>query len=543
MAAEFTLFDPDKARGASQSPDVGEDVTEKILSEGEGGQARGPMSVSALIARIKNALADAFDQRVSVVGELSNVKLHTSGHLYFRLKDAGASIDVAMFRQHAGRLKFQPTDGLEVVVEGRIDVYDVRGQLQLYAERITPKGAGALELAFRQLRAKLAGEGLFEAACKKTLPRFPRAVGVVTSQTGAAIRDIRRTLMRRWPAAEVYLVDVLVQGEGAAEQIARAIRLLDANAARYEIDTIIVGRGGGSLEDLWAFNEEIVARAIFAAKTPIISGVGHEVDVTIADLAADVRAPTPTAAAELAVPNADDIRRHAAQLASRLHRKVGDDFARARAALESVGRSAVLRDPTGRLRTQTQRLDELTHRLRAGVRERLAGAAARLQPAANRLAALHPARLAERAWARLQQLTAQLRWALGARSKLASNSLTQLENQLQAVHPRHRFKLARQHVAAMQRQLEAMSYRNVLQRGFSVTRRANGCILRSAGQVRRGQAVETELADGRFRSVVDGQGTSRRSGESSAITEPRPREGPTNSQGTLFNAPGKEQGR
>jgi len=502
MAREFSFFDPDEARGPSEAPDVGRDVTAEILA---GRGERTPWSVSALIGRIKGALGEAFPQSVAVVGELSNVKLHTSGHLYCRLKDASASIDVAMFRQHARRLKFRPTDGLEVVIDGRVDVYDVRGQLQLYAEQMTPKGAGALELAFRQLCEKLQAEGLFDADRKKPVPRFPRAVGVVTSATGAAVRDIRRTLGRRWPAARVYLVPVLVQGEGAAEQIAEAISLLDAAAARYEIDTLIVARGGGSLEDLWAFNEEVVARAIFAAATPIISGVGHEVDVTIADMTADLRAPTPTGAAELAVPDARETRRHVAQLAARLRRKVLEDLRRGRAELEAVLRSAVFRDPTWRLRTQAQRLDELAHRLRAGAAELLARYRAGLEPKANRLAAMHPMRLAERARGRLERLKFRLRWALGYRSKSGAEALAGLAGRLRAVHPRHRLALARRNVAAIHRQLEAMSYRSALMRGFSVTRLRGGAILRSAGQVRAGQSVETELADGRFRSVVDGR--------------------------------------
>jgi len=502
MARELSFFDPDKARGPGEAPDVGKDVTDEILA---GGGRRTPWSVSALIGRVKGALGEAFPQSVAVVGELSNVKLHTSGHLYCRLKDASASIDVAMFRRHARRLRFRPTDGLEVVIDGRVDVYDVRGQLQLYAEQMTPKGAGALELAFRQLCEKLRSEGLFDADRKKPVPRFPRAVGVVTSATGAAVRDIRRTLGRRWPAARVYLLPVLVQGEGAAEQIAEAISLLDAAADRYEIDTLIVARGGGSLEDLWAFNEEVVARAIFAAATPIISGVGHEVDVTIADMTADLRAPTPTGAAELAVPDAREIRSRVVQLGGRLRRKVVEDLRRGRAELEAVLRSVIFRDPTWRLRTQAQRLDELAHRLRAAAAQLLARSRGRLEPQANRLASLHPMRLTERARGRLERLKFRLRWALGGRSRSDAEALAGLAGRLRAAHPRQRVALARQQVGAIRRQLEAMSHRSALNRGFSVTRLPDGAIVRSAGQVRAGQSVETELADGRFKSVVDGR--------------------------------------
>ena len=503
MAKDLSFFDPEKARGPRSGPDVGSDVTADIA--GAAAASAAPMSVSRLLARIKGAMSAAFPQRLTVVGELSNVKLHGSGHLYFRLKDAAASIDAAMFRQHASRLKFTPVDGLEVVIDGRVDVYETRGQLQFYVEAMTPKGAGALELAFRQLREKLAGEGLFDAAAKKPIPRFPRSVGVVSSCTGAAIRDISRALRRRWPAATVYLAPARVQGEGAAAEVAAAIALLDASAARLEIDTIIVARGGGSLEDLWAFNEEAVARAIFAARTPIICGVGHEVDVTIADMVADLRAATPTAAAELAVPNADDLRAHVGQLGSRAERCMAQRLARARAALEAVQRSSVFRDPAGRLRTQTQRLDELSHRLAGGVKALAAAGHKRLEPLAHRLSALHPARLVERAQAKIDALEAKMRWAQGGRAKQANDAVAKLAGRLEASHPRHRVKLAAQQVTAIERQLESMSHRSVLKRGFSVTR-AGGTILRSVQQVRPAMAIETELADGKFASTAaDGQ--------------------------------------
>lgn len=531
VSKHLPFFDPDKARGPSDRPDVGEDVTDKILA----GAASGPVSVSALIAQIKGALARAFPSPVTVVGELSNVKLHTSGHIYFRLKDAAASIDAMMFRGRASKLKFTPTDGLEVVVDGRVDVYDVRGQLQFYAERMTPKGAGALELAFRQLREKLQAEGLFDPDRKKPIPRFPRAIGVVTSQTGAAIRDIRRTLTRRWPAADVYLLPVLVQGEVAAGQIAEAIALLDANSERFSIDTIIIARGGGSLEDLWAFNEEPVARAIFAARTPIISGVGHEVDVSIADLAADLRAPTPTGAAELATPNAEEIRAHVAQLHSRLRRTVAGELQRAAAALEAVGRTAVFRDPKSRLRTGTQHVDELAHRLRAGVRERLADSRGALAPVANSLAALHPAMQAERAKAKLSQLRSGLAWALNANRKRAGDELTDLAKRLAGAHPRHRLAVAKQQVAGVAKQLEAMSYRKVLTRGFSVTRTPAGDILRSTRDATAGLEIQTELADGKFHSIVAGGPGQAKPKPPTPLRGKTSKANKTGQQGTLFD--------
>ncbi len=521
----FFDFDPSKARGPRKGPDVGCDLAEQRQGP-PGAPERGPLSVSRLVASVKVALAEAFPQRVAVVGEISNFRRHGSGHLYFRLKDAGASIDAVMFRSAAARLKFPPEDGLEVVAEARVDVYDVRGQLQLYVERMTPKGAGSLELAFRQLKDRLQREGLFDAAAKKPIPRFPRAIGVITSETGAAIRDIRRTLARRWPAATVYLLPVLVQGDEAAGQIAEAVALLDENAARLGIETILLARGGGSLEDLWPFNAEAVARAVFAARTPIISGVGHEVDVTICDLVADVRAATPTAAAERAVPDRDAVAEQIASSAMRLRRLARQRLDGARAVLEAVCRSAMFRDPSAPLRTQVQRVDELAHRLRAAVREAVAGARRRLEPGANRLAALHPARLHERAAARVDRLGNRLAWALGGRSKRAGDVLGALVARMMAAHPRHRVDVVREKVRAAARQLEAMSYRHVLRRGYSVTRSA-GRIVRSAQQVAGGEVVETELVDGRFRSRVEGAGAAKaRPPRRPRAPKARPPEGP-----------------
>jgi len=465
------------------------------------GQA--PMSVAELLAQVKDALASALPRKVTVVGEISNFNRHGSGHLYFRLKDADATIDAVMFRSAADKLKFDPVDGLEIVATGRVDVYEVRGQLQLYVSRMTPRGTGALELAFKQLCRKLRAEGLFDAV-RKPICRFPRAIGVVTSPTGAAVRDIGRTLRRRWPSAQVYLAPALVQGQEAADSIVRALSLLDDNADRYEIDTIIVSRGGGSLEDLWAFNEEPVARAIFAAKTPIISGVGHEVDITIADLVADMRAATPTAAAELAAPDAREVLRHVQAMAGRLCRSVAAGVKSARTELEGLGRSAVFRDPAGRLRTQIQRIDELYHRLGSVLRNRLGAPRRRLELAAGSLAAQHPARLADRGAADLARVANRLAWAGGGRCKRAGDVLGATETALRSVHPIHGCRLARQHVDALGRQLEALSYRSVLARGFSVTRTAAGAIIRSTSDVRAGDNITTKLIDSEIFSRVLG---------------------------------------
>ncbi len=487
--------------GSASGPDVGRDVTAEFLSSG----SSGPLTVTELLGRVKEALLDAFEPRLAVVGEISNFKRHSSGHLYFSLKDPSASIEAVMFRQAAAGVRFDLADGLEVVAEGRVDVWEKAGRLQFYVQRITPRGAGALELAFRQLKERLEAEGLFDPARKKPLVRFPRAVGVITSPTGAVVRDIARTLARRWPAARVYLVPVRVQGDSAVGEIAEALGLLDAAADRLEIDTIIVGRGGGALEDLWAFNEEAVARAIFAAATPIISAVGHETDVTIADFVADVRAATPTAAAELAVPDGADLRRHCRTLAGRLDRRMRDLLENARGALVGLGRSVVFRDPAWRVRSAGQQLDELITRMAGGLSRIHRTGEQRLAQADRVLAAHHPRRRREQAAAALAKVARDLAWVLGRRTKLAGDALAERSADLAAAHPRHRARLARQRVGALRRQLDAMSYRAVLRRGYSVTRLA-GQILRRAADARPGEPLETELADGKVRSTVAGSG-------------------------------------
>ena len=351
---------------------------------------------------------------------------------------------------------------------------------------------------------------------------------MITSPTGAAVRDIARTLRRRWPAAEVYLLPALVQGDGAAGQVADCIARMDAEAARLGIDTIIVARGGGSLEDLWTFNEEPVARAVFAATTPIISGVGHETDVTICDMVADVRAATPTAAAELAVPDAVAMRDRVQTARTRADRRMRQRLDEAAASLGAVLRSAVFRDPLGRVRVGVQRIDELAYKLRAGTRHRFVEARRTAEAPAARLAALHPAHRRDKAAADVDRLLSRLRWALGGQSKRAGETLAMVSARLMAASPAGRMKfvrrevavalrrleavpagrirLARQEVTAAARQLEAMSYRSVLRRGFSVTRSADGGILRSSAEASAGAMIETELADGRVSSRVVGGG-------------------------------------
>lgn len=496
------LFDFTQAQGPSDKPHVGEFTREVETPD------KKTISVSALLERIRNALAGAMPARLAIVGEISNLSRPASGHIYFNLKDESASIGACMWKSSACKLKFNPSDGMEVVVTGKVDVYGPQGKLQLYVDSISPRGEGALELAFRQLKEKLAAAGLFDPAHKKTIPQFPRAVGVITSATGAAVRDIQRTIHRRWPGMSVYLLPAMVQGEGAAEELAEKLSALDANAENFDIDVIIIGRGGGSMEDLWAFNEEVLARAVYAARTPVISGVGHEVDFTICDMVADLRAATPTAAAEHAVPDRAEIVRRVSQLQSAATRSLAQRVHAARLAVEGIARSVFFRDPLYAVKARTQRMDELSARLASAQQGLLARARKRLEPASHRLAALHPSRLCERARARLDNVFSRLRWVLGTRSKRAGDRLAEIASRLTAARPQIRLAMARQHVTSLERQLNSMSYRNVLMRGFSVTRSPDGSILRSAAAVTPNMRMETELSDGKILSTADGDAAS-----------------------------------
>jgi len=357
--------------------------------------AREVWSVSQITLRIKQTLEGAFED-VCVAGEVSQPRRAASGHIYLTLKDEGAVLRAIIWAHVASRLRFELREGLEVVARGNVDVYPPRGSYQLIVTDLQPRGLGALQLAFRELLERLRKEGLFAPEHKKPLPAFASKVGVVTSPTGAAVRDIIRTITRRWPLARVYLLPRRVQGEGAAEEIAGAIALL--NARRPDLDVIIVGRGGGSLEELWAFNEEVVARAIFASRIPVVSAVGHEIDFSVSDFVADVRAATPTEAGARVVPDQREVRRHLRQLHARLGRCLQGAALRARQRLRALARSYVLRHPEVFVQQRSQRLDELLERMRLAL-ERLTGAMKeRLRLAAVSLEALSPLRVLERGY-------------------------------------------------------------------------------------------------------------------------------------------------
>lgn len=336
------------------------------------------LTVTELNAHVRELLEEQYPD-LGVLGEISNLKRHTSGHLYFRLKDSGAQLDAVCFRSDAQRVEFDVEDGMEVMAHGRVTVYEPWGRYQLVVYRIEQTGVGELEVAFRKLKERLEGEGLFDPAHKKPLPAYPRRVAVVTSPTGAAMRDIVSTFRRRWPPLEIFIYPVHVQGAQAAPEIVRALKKLETMP---DLDLVIVGRGGGSLEDLWAFNEETVARAIFDCPVPVISAVGHETDFTIADFVADVRAATPTMAAEIATPRADEMRRVVERMTRRLvdfiETRLDSDRSRLREFLRSYALGRVRSRIEQLLQSNDYALERLRSRIDSAVREQRAALDTRL---------------------------------------------------------------------------------------------------------------------------------------------------------------------
>lgn len=358
-------------------------------------------SVSDVTKYIKGMFQrEALLQGLLVEGEISNFKRYPSGHAYFTLKDEGACLRCVMFRSRAQNLRFLPENGMGVIAGGSITVYERDGAYQLYVDSLVPRGAGELAVAFEQLKMRLTEEGLFEEKHKKPLPTFPRRIGVVTSPAGAVLRDIHRVAKRRNPSVQIVLYPTKVQGDGAAEQVAEGIRFFNE---KYPVDLLIVGRGGGSMEDLWAFNTEVVVRAVFASGIPVISAVGHETDFTLADLASDVRAATPSQAAELAVPETMELQRYIGNLTARLQGAARGKLQKKRARLEQCRHSMFLLQPQKILAERAQRLDMTLRRLESLMRERVREKRHRYEVQLEKLDMLNPARVLRRGYSIVEQ--------------------------------------------------------------------------------------------------------------------------------------------
>lgn len=434
-------------------------------------------SVSRLNAEIRAVLEGSFPL-LWVEGEISNLSTPRSGHSYFSLKDPHAQVRCALFRGKRQLLRFQPADGDQVLIRARISLYEARGDLQLIVEHMEPAGAGALQRAFDELKAKLDKEGLFDTRRKKPLPTYPRRIGIITSATGAAVRDILQVLKRRFPALPVLIYPVPVQGDAASREITRALRLADQRA---DCDLLILARGGGSLEDLAAFNDENLARSIVALETPIISAIGHEIDFTIADFVADRRAPTPSAAAELATVDQQVLQDVLAQQHKRFLRSIQQRLHQYQFQLTHLQQKLRLLHPLGKLEQQQQRLDELSFKLEQRLSNSLASHGHQLDKLSARLMQCSPVH-------GLQQLSVRLKIC---RQRLGYLTQTLLDKK----HMR---------LSALSRELNAISPLQTLGRGYSITRiQASGEILNSSEQVQVGDKITTRLAQGELLSVVD----------------------------------------
>ena len=439
-------------------------------------RAENPLTVSQLTRQIRMTLEGEF-RSVWVEGELSNVSRAASGHVYFTLRDEESQVSGVMFRRAASGLRFQPVDGLEVVIRGHLSVYAARGVYQVNASAMEPKGVGALQLAFEQLRDKLAKEGLFDDARKRPLPFLPRHIGIVTSPTGAVIHDMLTVLRRRFPGIPVTLFPAVVQGNQAVPTLVEGMRVLNTIPREPPLDVIIVGRGGGSMEALWAFNDERLVRALADSRIPVISAVGHETDCTIADFVADVRAPTPSAAMELAVPERLELEASVQEWRMRLQRGMQQQVRSSRDHLAQAERQ--LSSPESGIRQFQQRVDDLDLRLHERLHARLDRSRFALEEPATRLRLLQPSR-----------------------------KLPELRNRLNAVRQQLP-RLVNQHLQAHQAQikqqlgrLDSLSPLRTLERGYSLATTADGKVIKSRTQVQSGDELALRLADGTLHTTV-----------------------------------------
>ena len=426
------------------------------------------LTVSELTREIKDILETKFTQ-IWIEGEISNFKEPPSGHLYFTLKDDLSQIRAVLFKTQARTLRFSPEDGLHVICRGRVSLYEKRGEYQLILEDMQPKGIGALQLAFLQLKERLEREGLFDAAHKKTITHIPQTIGIITSPTGAVIRDMLHIIQRRFENVHILLYPVRVQGEGASLEIAKAIEYFNK---RVDVDVIILGRGGGSLEDLWAFNEELVARAIYHSKIPIISAVGHETDYTISDFVADLRAPTPSAAAELVVRDKREIKSTLHYLEDRLRSQISQILQEQATGLSHLRK--MLTDPRKKIEDQFLRVDDLANRVRILTLWNLKRGREKGFHLNGRLYLRNPLQLIENIGLLIEENERRLRQSI-----------------------RHSIETHRQKVGGVLGKLDSLSPLSILQRGYSITRKIPSLqILRDAAHVETGDRVEVRLHRG-----------------------------------------------
>jgi len=429
-------------------------------------------SVTNINGLISAVLETELPPKFIVQGQISNWKKYASGHCYPSLKDTDSILPCAMWKSSIARLKFEPEDGMEVLATGSIDVYIPRGEYKFIIDKIQPAGVGALQIAFEQMLKRLTAEGLFDDKHKKPIPQYPMRIGILTSETGAAVQDIRDSIQSRWPCAKLFLYPVPVQGDGAAAKIAQALRDVNRQNKKLKLDVLIVGRGGGSLEDLWAFNEEVLARAIFDSNIPVISAVGHEIDTTIADLVADKRASTPTKAGVAAVPDIIEVLDQLEHIKIRLGSKLHSQIELGNESLARILASAVFKNPLLPIRNRQQHLDEIHATLTADMKTRIADFKESLRQYFEKLASIEPHRLIGRRRLDLTDLKNRMATAAKALTNTSRVTLTAQANRLAALDPR-----------------------SVLNRGYSITiNKRTDTLVKTADDINIGDIIITELA-------------------------------------------------
>jgi len=468
-----------------------------------------PLTVSQLASRISDVIGTGFTGKTRVIGEVSGFRDRT--HWYFDLKDAGAVIGCVMFAAVARKAKFTPANGQEIIASGRVEYYEKQGRVTVLVERIDPVGAGAQDLALKALLEEIRGLGWLEEGRKRPLPAFPRRIGVVTSRTGAALQDVIETMRKRCPAVGITVVDARVQGDGAAAEVASAIRWFGASRDQYGIDAILVTRGGGSKEDLWAFNERIVAEAIVQSPIPVVAAIGHETDTTIAELVADLRCSTPTQAAVRLTPDRAALREQVDAWQSRL-------------------RTTLTRD----LKDLNRHADTLTRSLRQAGTMRVRSSAHALDRLAGRLESHRPAAAQARRAAVLHTLTARLSAAM--RSRLTAADVPELHRRLALAMATERNRASAQ-IESLHKRLTSVGPSSVLNRGFSYTTREDGTLVRSVSAVRAGDVLKTTVSDGDVRSVVTPEGATT----PPAPTSPKRRKPPSPPPGDALDLFGQSR--
>lgn len=457
------------------------------------------LTVSAISRYLKHKFdIDDNLKYVFLKGEISNFKAHTTGHFYFSVKDETSKINAIMFRTNASKLNFTPTDGMKVLIAGRISVYEATGGYQIYADEMMEDGVGNLYLAFEKLKSQLEKEGLFDSKYKKPIPKIPERIGVITASTGAAIKDITSTITRRFPLSEVYLFPALVQGENASSDIVKKIK----QASLFDLDVLIVGRGGGSIEDLWPFNEEIVARAIFECDIPIISAVGHEVDFTIADFVADLRAPTPTGAAELAVPNIIDVKKNLNQLKIRYDQVVYQKVKMQRVLLDGYKNSFVIKNPKLMFDDKKQTLDLYLEKIKNLLFNKIENKKIELIHLKQSYVIKNPSFMFENKKQNLSLYYEKIKNLLSLKIENKKIELDHLKQSYIFTNSSILYKNEKIHLGHIIEQLEAFNPLNVLKRGYVIASKDDN-IIRSVKNIKKNDLLDIRLSDGIINVIVN----------------------------------------